>query len=383
MATQINGVVDIQNASIPDVKVISLAWSKITGRPTSLAGYGIVGVSTADITGILNPTQGGTGLSSFAIGDLIYASGPTALSKLPAVAAGSVLVSGGVGAAPAWSATPTLSEAICSIDAAGSEFLSARISDNGAVGHFNFAVGNAVNAGDANRRDHALTIGYNTKPSGGRLNTAEPCFEWRIEDYYKPSSTAFLESHWHYYDALGNGLRPIAFQVNRSNGGYLTDSTLALKGTSLSYLGANDTQYAQFTGSAFTLFASVPIIIDVNNASALKQKNAAGNGTIDLIHLGTGNDVIVGGSGQRNVVAVTALQVGSTVGAKLTDFAGQGLSLLRSDDTGAYLVLKEQSTPGAASADTAKLYVKDNGSGKTQLCVLFSSGAEQVLVTQP
>jgi hypothetical protein len=56
----------------------------------------------------LAATSGGTGLSSFAVGDLLYASTTTAVAKLADVAAGSVLVSGGVSTAPAWSATPTL-----------------------------------------------------------------------------------------------------------------------------------------------------------------------------------------------------------------------------------------------------------------------------------
>lgn len=45
---------------------------------------------------------------NYAVGDLLYASSTSALSKLADVAVGSVLVSGGVGAAPAWSAAPTL-----------------------------------------------------------------------------------------------------------------------------------------------------------------------------------------------------------------------------------------------------------------------------------
>lgn len=56
----------------------------------------------------LDPASGGTGISSYAIGDLLYASGTTTLSKLADVATGSVLVSGGVGVAPAYSATPTV-----------------------------------------------------------------------------------------------------------------------------------------------------------------------------------------------------------------------------------------------------------------------------------
>lgn len=43
-----------------------------------------------------------------AIGDILYASGVGAFGVLPDVAVGSVLVSGGIGAAPAWSAAPSL-----------------------------------------------------------------------------------------------------------------------------------------------------------------------------------------------------------------------------------------------------------------------------------
>jgi len=39
--------------------------------------------------------------------------------------------------------------------------------------------------------------------------------------------------------------------------------------------------------------------------------------------------------------------------------------------------------PPAPTADNARLFVRDNGSGKTQLCVRFNTGAVQVLATQP
>lgn len=63
---------------------------------------------TNGITGTLGPANGGTGLSSYTVGDLIYASGTTTLSKLADTAVGRVLISGGVGVAPAWSATPAV-----------------------------------------------------------------------------------------------------------------------------------------------------------------------------------------------------------------------------------------------------------------------------------
>ncbi len=51
---------------------------------------------------IYTPDRGGTGITSYAVGDLLYASGTTTLSKLAGVATGNVLISGGVTTAPSW-----------------------------------------------------------------------------------------------------------------------------------------------------------------------------------------------------------------------------------------------------------------------------------------
>lgn len=55
---------------------------------------------------------GGTGQTVYAVGDLLYASTTSALSKLADVAVGQVLVSGGVGVAPAWSGTPSVASLV-------------------------------------------------------------------------------------------------------------------------------------------------------------------------------------------------------------------------------------------------------------------------------
>lgn len=39
--------------------------------------------------------------------------------------------------------------------------------------------------------------------------------------------------------------------------------------------------------------------------------------------------------------------------------------------------------PGAPAANRGRLYVRDNGSGKSQLVVRFATGAVQVLATEP
>ena len=58
--------------------------------------------TAAGLSSTLVATSGGTGQSSYAVGDLLYASTTTALAKLADVATGNALISGGVSTAPAW-----------------------------------------------------------------------------------------------------------------------------------------------------------------------------------------------------------------------------------------------------------------------------------------
>jgi hypothetical protein len=58
--------------------------------------------TASNVTGVVAAVNGGTGQSSYVVGDLLYASTTTALSKLADVATGNALISGGVGVAPSW-----------------------------------------------------------------------------------------------------------------------------------------------------------------------------------------------------------------------------------------------------------------------------------------
>lgn len=58
--------------------------------------------ATDGLVGAVPPANGGTGQASYTVGDILYASGATALAKLSDVATGNVLISGGVGAAPSY-----------------------------------------------------------------------------------------------------------------------------------------------------------------------------------------------------------------------------------------------------------------------------------------
>jgi len=68
-----------------------------TGLTPSTASTGAV-----SLAGTLIAANGGTGFSSYAVGDLLYANTTTTLAKLPDVATGNALISGGVNTAPLW-----------------------------------------------------------------------------------------------------------------------------------------------------------------------------------------------------------------------------------------------------------------------------------------
>lgn len=66
------------------------------------------------------------------------------------------------------------------------------------------------------------------------------------------------------------------------------------------------------------------------------------------------------------------------------------LKLFRRDPQGGYamdssfLQMQELDTdPPAPTANRVRLYARDNGAGKTQLCARFATGAVQVIATEP
>jgi len=72
-------------------------------RSGTAVSFGVLNASDV-LAGTLGPAQGGTGITSFALGDVIYASGATALSRLPIGSSGQVLTASS--GTPSW-ASPT------------------------------------------------------------------------------------------------------------------------------------------------------------------------------------------------------------------------------------------------------------------------------------
>ena len=85
-------------AKLPDV---ATGNALISGGVGVAPSYGKIGLTT-HVSGALPAANGGTGQSSYTVGDLVYASGATTIAKLPDVATGNALISGGVGVAPSY-----------------------------------------------------------------------------------------------------------------------------------------------------------------------------------------------------------------------------------------------------------------------------------------
>jgi hypothetical protein len=75
----------------------------ILGTPTSGTATNLTGLPlTTGVTGTLPIANGGTNLTTYTTGDIVYASATNTLNKLADVATGNALISGGVGAAPSY-----------------------------------------------------------------------------------------------------------------------------------------------------------------------------------------------------------------------------------------------------------------------------------------
>jgi hypothetical protein len=79
----------------------TLGTSRLSGSYTGVTGVGTLTAGTWNATAI-GAVYGGTGLTSYAVGDLLYADTTTSLATLADAAVGNALISGGVSANPSW-----------------------------------------------------------------------------------------------------------------------------------------------------------------------------------------------------------------------------------------------------------------------------------------
>ena len=137
------------------------------GRPLYTDGTYVQAYDTIPVA------NGGTNLASYTVGDLLYASGTTTIAKLADVATGQVLVSGGVGVAPSYSATPTITGAnITGIPPSGVTGTAAVLTGNAFIGANSIGVGS-----NSATPIPALTLA-NVTPAINGTQSSSPSMVW-------------------------------------------------------------------------------------------------------------------------------------------------------------------------------------------------------------
>lgn len=99
---------DLSNAGAGCSGAAGLFSGSVTANQIVIA----TAANTLGSAASVNAASGGTGQTSYAVGDLLYADTTTTLAKRADVATGSVLASGGVNTAPAYSSSPTIGTSV-------------------------------------------------------------------------------------------------------------------------------------------------------------------------------------------------------------------------------------------------------------------------------
>ncbi len=150
------------------------------------------------------------------------------------------------------------------------------------------------------------------------------------------------------------------------------------------------------SADATTLGTGAPISLNPGASFGLNQDGAAlrlaggastgsgGGGSISFM------TTPVGGSGSANNGATDSWYVwGGNLEKAITPAVDNAQDIgydtlrIRRFKIGQYVEISEMAAPAAPAVNTGRLFIRDNGSGKTQLCVIFPTGAIQVLSTEP
>jgi hypothetical protein len=241
----------------------------------TLTGGPITTTGTLTLSGTLVGANGGTGLTSYAVGDLLYGSGTSTLSKLADVATGSVLVSGGVTTAPAWAASINLTTLTLSA------FLStASLSSTGSASvATTLAVGTALNDAGTLSVSGAATLGGALTVSGSSI----------------------------FQGVTAAGLTATNITNSNALSGYLVANAAGLQSTTTSFPGASVSAVAY---TNFNATVSAPnVVLGRTTAGAGKAEELSITATTGATVSYAAGVITIGGTGGGGSGTVTGLIV--------------------------------------------------------------------------
>jgi hypothetical protein len=185
-----------------------------------------------------------------------------------------------------------------------------------------------------------------------------------------------------------------AIAVGGTNIGFYSDINSAtntyqlyMGGTAASYFGTG----ANYFGSTTAAVADATARIQLNGATSnMIAWNTSGSAAPAFTTRSAGTKLVlypnIGGATVDYAIGIEASnmwfsvqQQGAAVGWKF--YGGTTLAMYIS--SAGFFEMYEAAAPSAGAANTARLFCRDNGAGKTQVCVIFNTGAVQVVATEP
>lgn len=168
----------------------------ISGGVAEFNSWGKVGL-TSHVSGVLPAANGGTGISSYNVGDILSASSSSALSAISGVAVGNALLSAGVGTLPQWGKINLTSHVTGVLPVA-----------NGGSGVSSFITGSVVYMGASTLTEDNASFYFNSTIKGLGLGTNNPLARLEINtpaSYGKPGIRIITEDYLAMYINSGGG----------------------------------------------------------------------------------------------------------------------------------------------------------------------------------